>query len=43
MQVLLTRPLEDSRTLAETLEAEAPYGYLWTRDLVNWIRMKLWF
>ncbi len=20
-----------------------PYGYLWTRDLVNWLRMKLWF
>jgi hypothetical protein len=22
---------------------QAPYGYIWTRDLVNWIRMKLWF
>jgi multidrug resistance efflux pump len=21
---------------------EASYGYLWTRDLVNWVRMKLW-
>jgi hypothetical protein len=21
----------------------APYGYLWTRDLVNWIRMRLWW
>lgn len=21
---------------------EAAYGYLWTRDLINWVRMKLW-
>lgn len=21
----------------------APYGYLWTRDLIHWIRMRLWW
>jgi multidrug efflux pump subunit AcrA (membrane-fusion protein) len=21
----------------------APFGYLWTRDLINWVRMRLWW
>ncbi len=29
--------------VAKIEAGRAPYGYLWTRDLVNWVRMKLWF
>lgn len=28
--------------LAKIHLGEKPYGWLWTRDLVNWVRMKLW-
>lgn len=29
--------------VAKISVGEEPYGFLWTRDLVNWLRMKLWF
>lgn len=28
--------------VAKVTVGREPYGYLWTKDLVNWIRMKLW-
>lgn len=30
------------RGRARVVVGERPYGYLWTRDLINWIRMRLW-
>ncbi|MEX2214147.1 MAG: HlyD family efflux transporter periplasmic adaptor subunit [Phycisphaeraceae bacterium] len=32
-----------SKGVARIDVGERAYGYLWTRNLVNWIRMKLWF
>jgi len=32
-----------SKGVAKIEVGERPYGYLWTRDLVNWVRMKLWW
>lgn len=31
-----------SKGVAKIVVGERSYGYLWTRDLVNWMRMKLW-
>jgi len=31
-----------SKGVAKINVGEKSYGYLWTRDLVNWMRMKLW-
>ena len=31
-----------SKGVAKIEVGQRAYGYLWTRDLVNWVRMKLW-